>query len=1748
MVHEYSILLTASPAATERKTMSRPSTPTLGGLLAPQPAPIPPGNSQNSQGSIALRAMRSVRSLARIGSWNQLKNFEDKESSGVKDGSGEGKEKGSKEKESKDKSEKKKKKKDKERGASVRGSTSSFEAGALTASHEPTSLRAKKKHSILGLGLPSSMRIQTARNGSTASATSSVPSPSFAFAFSGGQMMMTGTGITPSGNIDKNRLSVESANRLSVEGPPRRAGAAHVVGRGRAGSVMSTASSLRPMSTTSCTSGASSGSSAAASVKWNEEVLESVKEQRRRERADRRRQREKEIEEGGDASGSKTMREKESKRSSDGRRRIPLSEIFPDTAATIAPTSKSSAAPESTRPASSSSSMFDIGVTGPVGSRRYTPPILTVERATADGHSPPNDDELGGGSEGETSGDHSDEVEVGRGLPVTAAFADMEGIEQVQTPMKIRRSRPMSEQLLGGTRPRPMHESDDGTCFLYSMTDRPYADLGVSCQFFFSGVLSILDAATNDLAQLINNLDLEATPTTPDLSPLQPGSPSSVEKDRSQTRSLSGGTARRLFSLSESPLKGQGLRTTTLSTSSLRPYGQSHSRPAGSNVNLQAGSCATTSATNSVSIRTKLNPIGVLGQQIAPWPNSPSKSARVEPNSEPSSCIKTTTPSVTPTSNAVSVTTNDTPTTGASTFRRGHKRTMTPAPEPEPTPIFHPLKPAAKPRPVGIVGTLKARYSCSPSSTASSPQRVDGTIRAPSSMTFGDSPSSSRLRGEGDDDASLGVPNSSPVFKRAVSAGIRKRASFLIPPAATVGSVDGGSGAVKSSPAGGPRERDCILGKDNKDRDSLPIPVETKRVLGMGGTMGGSDVSVYRSGIQLDATDPDADVPEKLRVILGGYREVPKGNKIPYCVEEEEEVPMEVEMGESEMLDDTFSYHDSISPPSPGFSLFHPSLSMPGRSKFPTQNPKLDLVELPRFHFVNTDSQLQGPNEVDIDADVTESLCTEEGDTKKSFDFTGELKKLNESGGSERKSFVEQLENAFKTPAKVDLKLFNKGGKSVGTGIGKDGVLTLEVPPVPVPKLPLGLRKTLSSRTNTSMSVDSGNGNSIISEGNSSGEVPLGGLTGEQIVDVKEPTMWNMTTTETLGTQSDGSNLDRGNGGSNNSNSASISRILDMKEPTLLQGSDSLASDDGHSSGCGLASGDVEDQRRLRDAPSSSSKGSIPSPGQLNKGFKFGGRAKGGQQPAQEKKPFTLSDIIPPPSHDSQSYSDGSSSSLMYEDDSILKSIFAKIKNVPTEEQPPQRRSRVYSDASSRRRTRASVYGHSRQSSEASFSGFESFEEVRRGFEFNVNNPGFYPPPGATSRRRAYHGRQDSVFSIASVSSLGRVINPGVPDPFDYGLPSLVERPSSEDLSFTMSMSVDDTFSFLDHGSRRRRVESDASSFYFRAPARQQQSMQSFTRGHRHRDSNMSNTSFAPPISLYNRSFNHHRRSESNTSTGSFSQFHFGGRRARHRQDASVDSTMSDFSAMRLGRPGLGDKMFDTAEDRGMPLTSISASPPEDVSEGCGPSQDLRYRSSFDSILDERRSLSDSLFEKTGDGDGTSVSSDSVFGYDDSQRAAMMRNGRFLLPPNQFRPLSMTSMMSHHSPKKDDDTMISVRFPLQQAPNFELTFNYSCRLQMLGGGHVRRRSIVSVIDASPCVRVEKRKHSVVQPPNGGYGESPNKARILEKPSIASTISSKFGGERMIKAQHGLLERQSLEDSCLIADGEDISGSCKYLAS
>ena len=448
---------------------------------------------------------------------------------------------------------------------------------------------------------------------------------------------------------------------------------------------------------------------------------------------------------------------------------------------------------------------------------------------------------------------------------------------------------------------------------------------------------------------------------------------------------------------------------------------------------------------------------------------------------------------------------------------------------------------------------------------------------------------------------------------------------------------------------------------------------------------------------------------------------------------------------------------------------------------------------------------------------------------------------------------------------------------------------------------------------------------------------------------------------------------------------------------------------------------DSESGSKLVDVPEPSLLASpVPSSlsdGKLNRSFKFGGLPHSQPStslPEEDKEPVTLSDIIPPPSH-ARSLSH---STTMDEDDSVLKSIFAQITG-------PKSHSRVNSETSIHPiagEKRSFFKAMSRPSSGISFAGFESFDEVRRGFEFSDERPAFYPPPAAT--RRVPHKRDESTFSIMSVSSYGHVINPGSVDPFDYGLPSLQERPSSEDMSsIYMSMDIDDTFAFMENRPRQR-VESDASSFYFKAPSSQQH-RHSFIRGHRHRDSNMSVSSQGPPNSRYNRTFGSHRRNDSSASSSSVAQSYarHGNNSStaawgRHRRDASVDSIMSSFSGIHLGRPGLGDKMFNNAADLG-PLTSISSSPPESARN-----HRLGNRSSFDSIVDDeqRSSLGEgSLFEKTHY--RSSMSSDSVFGDDYSQP---LQGG--LLPPNHFRPLSVASISSIHSPLKDNDTMISVSF------------------------------------------------------------------------------------------------------------------------
>ena len=93
---------------------------------------------------------------------------------------------------------------------------------------------------------------------------------------------------------------------------------------------------------------------------------------------------------------------------------------------------------------------------------------------------------------------------------------------------------------------------------------------------------------------------------------------------------------------------------------------------------------------------------------------------------------------------------------------------------------------------------------------------------------------------------------------------------------------------------------------------------------------------------------------------------------------------------------------------------------------------------------------------------------------------------------------------------------------------------------------------------------------------------------------------------------------------------------------------------------------------------------------------------------------------------------------------------------------------------------------------------------------------------------------------------------------------------------------------------------------------------------------------------------------------------------------------------------------------------------------------------------------------------------------------------------------------------------------------------------MLGHGHVLGLSVSSLVNALPCVRMESNRHAILpgrvlqfeaEPP---FSDSPKEPRLLALPSIASTSSMQFGGERMIKARQCLLDGRSLEGSERIA--------------
>ena len=124
--------------------------------------------------------------------------------------------------------------------------------------------------------------------------------------------------------------------------------------------------------------------------------------------------------------GGKTKRE--SRRSSDGRRRTPISEIFPETQSQMNPGS-----PKDDQEAHRNS----LASLSPPASIAGGP-LVRVEEATADGHSAPTDDER-------------------EPMPASALAMSPGG-----TPSKRVRPRPVSEQMLGRPRPQAICDNSEG--------------------------------------------------------------------------------------------------------------------------------------------------------------------------------------------------------------------------------------------------------------------------------------------------------------------------------------------------------------------------------------------------------------------------------------------------------------------------------------------------------------------------------------------------------------------------------------------------------------------------------------------------------------------------------------------------------------------------------------------------------------------------------------------------------------------------------------------------------------------------------------------------------------------------------------------------------------------------------------------------------------------------------------------------------------------------------------------------------------------------------------------------------------------------------------------------------------------------------------------------------------------------------------------------------------------------------------
>ncbi|KAF8326870.1 uncharacterized protein EI90DRAFT_3069364 [Cantharellus anzutake] len=791
---------------------------------------------------------------------------------------------------------------------------------------------------------------------------------------------------------------------------------------------------------------------------------------------------------------------------------------------------------------------------------------------------------------------------------------------------------------------------------------------------------------------------------------------------------------------------------------------------------------------------------------------------------------------------------------------------------------------------------------------------------------------------------------------------------------------------------------------------------EIRRQLGFSGTMGPTDEAddteqtqePFSSSEDEAPADPDSDIPDELQVILSSS-----------C--------------------STRSLDDTLSIPRPPESPLSDHLSLPVTTSDSDSTPG----SLPGPHFSLTITAPSGISYEPTYSDEEGDHMREDDTGKKSFDFTGELNRLNQGGV--RLSFVEQLEEAFKTP-QVFLSDSGSASESRATSpVSLDWELPVE------PKANL----------------------------NRTGELNPGFQFGKPTAPL------NIAVPPTKGLHS------RTNTETSNLSAREIELLEDLDASMCALVTLNLSLVHPSSSQNNLTV-------RVPPAHSSSEVSTeIPSAGDPDSS-------------AYRIANIDLSLIHPLGTSDRHPESPNFSSELDRQEERSIVELSSSQR---------ERCISLESDTESKREARFSVTdcapshsGHSRGESVMSMSSLGSIIDSGVsdpfGYRDEIAGPPQIPLPPAPSLG---HSHSDSLASIPSMSSLGRIIKPGRRNPFGY---ATTDNSHSRSISQAtdFSLNVDDSNPRERKAKGRKSTDSEKSQFYFQSrPPPLPMPLPSTIHGHVCDDS-VSNTSLGPPVSLHNASYRRHQRNRSSNDSGSSIAHAYnvlganGGRAiwAKHQSDRSVDSFSSDLSLPRFERPGLGDKMLESAADyQGMPLTAITASPSASEAEDA-PS--YAQQSSFESAPDSRSDL-DSLLDPSID---PSVSADYIFGDEGQQSKGNLFGSH--AANRRIRPLSVFSVASATSSARDDDTMIS----------------------MLGGGHVSRKLLGDSFTSSPAFKARQKRPAF----RVRVDRSPSNEHLIKgKPSVASQSPLKFGSERMVKANQGLLERQSLEAGALTANAE-----------